>query len=153
MSLLDANDDWIEGVRRWLYPKLHPYLEKFGGYGIGIVTHNQHVCTLDMGEEELEEELVELGFTRNPMACYKSLDDGSQSEGSWALYHNERPQIIDEDMQLHVTLFGEEKVTVYAHYEDSWYASPIDHLNEENYSASEGVEKAKRVLSHLVTKQ
>lgn len=30
-SLLNSDDDWQESLRQWLYPKLHPYLEKVGG--------------------------------------------------------------------------------------------------------------------------
>ncbi len=32
---LNADDDWIEKIRKWFYPRLHPYLKKVGGYGIG----------------------------------------------------------------------------------------------------------------------
>ena len=27
-QLLNADDDWIEPLRRWLYPKIHPHLKK-----------------------------------------------------------------------------------------------------------------------------
>lgn len=81
MSLLDANDDWIEALRRWLWPKLHPLLDPFGGYAVGTAGDDQHVVTLDVGEESFEETLVELGFVRNPIACYKHKVDRDAVRG------------------------------------------------------------------------
>ena len=31
--LVDADDDWQEGLRRFWYPRLHPLLAAFDGYG------------------------------------------------------------------------------------------------------------------------
>ncbi|WP_226041160.1 hypothetical protein [Natrinema sp. DC36] len=147
MNLLNADDDWIESTRRWLYPKLHPYLKKIGGYGIGTVGENQYVMTTEISEEPLEVELVDLGFVRNPIACYKTLEDGRKSEGSWVLYHNEAPQIVAEGMQLHVTLFNDNGgMGIYAHYEHDWRADWWAHLNEKDFSPEKGVEKATEAL-------
>lgn len=80
--LLDSDDDWIENTRRRLYPRLHPVLERFGGYAVGGVGFNQYVGTFDEDEEDIEEELADAGARRNPIACLKNLPDGRVSEGS-----------------------------------------------------------------------
>lgn len=55
---LNSDDDWIEKVRKWLYPRLHPYLKNVGGYGVGGVYENQYVGTTQLSEDEFEEKLV-----------------------------------------------------------------------------------------------
>lgn len=153
---LDANDDWIETLRLTLYPKLHPYLEPFGGYAVGSVGSGQYVGTLDEGEETIEDALDDRG-RRNPIACLKSLDDGRVSEGSWVLLHGDCPGLIEAGMQVHITLFkradGEPGRELYAHYEDDWRVAPIPHLRATNFDASVGVDLATEYLdehTHLL---
>ncbi|UBF22187.1 hypothetical protein HRTV-2_gp39 [Halorubrum virus HRTV-2] len=164
--LLDSDDDWQEKTRRSLYPWLHPRLQRLGDligvpmYAMGGVGHNQYVGKLDEGEEAIEIDLVDLGFRRNPIACLKSLPDGRVSEGSWALVHEDAPEVIEPGMQLHVTMFerddGQPGREIYAHYEDDWRTSPLTHLREKNFSVLKGVEIAREYLdseSFLVLKQ
>lgn len=149
MSLVSSNDDWIEPFRRTLYPKLHPYLELVGGYGVGHVGEKQYIGKLDESEDAIEVELDDRG-RRNPIACLKSLDDGRVSEGSWVLLHGDNPALIEEGMQVHITMFqredGETGRELYAHYEDDWRSAPLDHLRENNFSASDGVTRATEYL-------
>lgn len=143
--LLDADDDWIELLRRFLYPLLHPLIDGVGGYAVGEVGHDQFVCATDLDEETLEE-AMEGEARRNPIACFKSLPDGRKSEGSWVLLHSDVPELVEEGMQLHITLFRREAGgngrEIYAHYEDDWRTRPFDHLNEVNFDEERGVELA-----------
>lgn len=141
--LLDSDDDWIETVRRRYYPRLHPYLKRVGGYGIGHVGQAQYVGTFDESEDVIEDELDDRG-RRNPIACFKSLHDGRKSEGSWAILHTDSPDLVAPGMQLHLTLFERKDSKpgreLYAHYEDDWRVSPIKHLREANFDVATGVE-------------
>lgn len=151
--LLNSNDDWIEQIRRYLYPKLHPILKKFGGFGIGKLREKQYVTTVKISEEELEKELVDIGFERNPIAAYKTryLDDG-KSGGSWRLLPNSDPEGgIEAEKQLHVTLFRsnhpEGKVDIYAHYECNWEKRPRDHLDAVDYDTEWAVDYTQRLIN------
>lgn len=148
--LLNSNDDWQESLRREWYPRLHPYLEPVGGYAVGHVGSEQYVGTLDESEDAIEDELDDRG-RRNPIACLKSLDDGRESEGSWVILHEDSPDLVEDGMQLHVTLFdredGENGREVYAHYEDDWRVSPIDHLRSSNFSSTQGVSRAEEYVN------
>ena len=150
-SILDADDDWIEGFRRWLYPKLHPYLTRVNGYGVGTVGEAQYVCTLPAGEEHVEEVLVDHGWTRNPIACYKTHADGRQSEGSWRLRGlDDRYDLLeDSSKQLHITFFDADDqgaVDVYCHQEYDWMCAPLMHLREVELEFDIGRWKAKRFI-------
>ena len=142
--LLDSDDDWQEGLRANLYPLLHPYLKPLGGYAVGETRLNQYVGRFDEDEESIEEELVDAGFRRNPIACFKSLPDGRASEGSWVLLNEDAPDHVAPGMQLHVTMFeradGQKGREVYAHYEDDWRSAPVAHLRAKNFSAAAGVD-------------
>lgn len=159
MSLVDSDDDWIESFRRTWYPRLHPHLTSFGDkigvtlYAKGRVHENQYVLTLPAGEETSEEVLSDLGFERNPIAAYKTHPDGRQSEGSWRLRHkDDQYGLVEEGMQLHITFLRnhdvDEYVDVYAHYEDDWMASPLNHLQEKNFSAQVGSEMAQELIEN-----
>lgn len=141
-SLLGSDDDWIEIFRQAVYPQLHPYLKPFGGYGVGHVGENQYLGKVNENEGAIEQELDDRG-RRNPVACLKSLTDGRVSEGSWVVLHEDAPALIEEGMQLHITLFvrsdGEPGRELYAHYEDDWRASPFAHLREKNFDVERGV--------------
>jgi hypothetical protein len=149
--LLGSDDDWIENVRLWLYPRLHPILERYGGYGIGGVGNRQYVGFFDEDEEVIEEEMEAAGGRRNPIACLKSLSDGRVSEGSWAFLAEDDPTgVIEPGMQVHITLFdredGEPGRELYAHYEDDWRTSPRSHLKETNFDIQQGVEIATELI-------
>lgn len=148
-SLLNENDDWIETFRRSTYPKLHPYLKPFGGYAVGHVGGSQYVGTFDEDEDTIEDELDDRG-RRNPIACLKSLDDDRVSEGSWVILHEDSPDLVEEGMQIHITLFkrddGKDGREMYAHYEDDWRSAPIAHLLESNFDTETGVMLARDYL-------
>jgi hypothetical protein len=148
--LLDADDDYIERFRRFLYPKLHGFLKLFGGYSVGKTGKNQYVGTLDMSDEELERVLAKLGFERNPIACYKRNEHGNGSIGSWALRSHDDPfGELEVDRQLHVTLFhpvNGSGVAVYAHDEYDWQDKPIAHLKGRDFRPEDGVEYTKELL-------
>lgn len=154
--LMDADDDWQEGLRGRLYPWLHPKLRAIGKhlgvpmYGIGGVGWTQYVGVANEPEEVIEAELADAGFRRNPIAAYKSLPDGRESEGSWVLLHEDAPDLVAEGMQLHVTLFASDTNTdhraIYAHYEDDWRTNWRGHLTETNFDAHAGVDKCIAVI-------
>jgi hypothetical protein len=151
-ATLNADDDYMEEFRGYWYPRLHPLLDKYTpAYGKASVSERQLVGTVDVTEETLEEELVDIGFVRNPLAAYKIHEDGRESEGSWVLLEeHDEYDIIDPGMQLHLTLFkSHAKVdgrAIYAHYEDDWRVSPLAHLRSENLSGAVGAQKAHRLL-------
>ena len=148
--LLDSDDDWQEGLRANLYPLLHPYLKPFGGYAVGETRPNQYVGMFDEDEESIEGGLVDLGFRRNPIACFKSLPNGRASEGSWVLLNEDAPDHVAQGMQLHVTMLeradGQKGREFYAHYEDDWRSAPVAHLRAKNFSAAAGVDIARDYL-------
>jgi hypothetical protein len=153
-TLTDSDDDYVEELRGYLYPKLHPHLVKYTpAYAIGGVGPNQYAGKVRVDEETLEEELVELGFVRNPLACYKSTGDGRQSEGSWVLIaeRDEYGVLDGEHRQLHVTLFqrrdGATGREIYAHVEDDWRDRPMAHLRGKAFSAQKGVADVQTVLN------
>lgn len=156
-SLTNSDDDWVESLRKYFYPKLHDPLSKFGDsiginlYATGIVGWNQYVGDLKADEEVIEKEIDRLGGKRNPVACLKELRDGRTSEGSWVLLHADLPDVIEPGMQLHMTLFernsgkGRE---LYAHYEDDWRSAPLAHLRAKNFDISGGVAMTKEIFDN-----
>lgn len=151
--LLDADDDWQERLRRWLYPRLHGVLSLVGAYGTGHTGYNQFVGTLAEDEEVIEDELCALGFERNPIACFKSLPDGRQSEGSWVLRSHDDPMgYLDRDRQLHVTLFacsdGSDGRELYAHEEFDWQDKPLKHLRAEEFDPQRGADYARLLVDN-----
>lgn len=139
--LIDSNDDWQEQLRRNYYPKLHKYLKPFGGYATGHVGEKQYIGKFNEDEDAIEAELDDRG-RRNPIACLKSLSDGRVSEGSWVILHEDCPDLVEEGMQIHMTLFvradGKSGREIYAHYEDDWRSAPIAHLRESNFQVEKG---------------
>lgn len=139
--LINADDDWQEQLRRKYYPKIHPHLKKVGGYSLGHVGEKQYIGKFDEDEDAIEDELDDRG-RRNPIACLKSLSDGRISEGSWVILHEDCPDLVEERMQIHMTLFqradGKSGREIYAHYEDDWRTSPIAHLREANFEVETG---------------
>ena len=151
-KILDEDDDWIESFRRRWYPKLHPYLEPLGGYAVGHVYENQYAATIPEGEELFEEVLIDRGWQRNPIACFKTHEDGRKSSGSWRLRASDDEYgLLDDDrFQLHITLFenqdAETYVDVYCHLEYDWQKAPLKHLRGKDFSAGEGQFLARRFI-------
>lgn len=138
-SFLNADDDWIEALRRAVWPKLHAPLKKYLGIGaVGTTHENQYAGLVRIEEDVLEEILVDLGFERNAPAYLKSTMDGRVSEGSWALRgEDDEYDLIRGDEQLHVTLYavrdGGEGRELYAHAELDWQDDPEGHLEETGF--------------------
>lgn len=139
LGLFDADDDWIEDLRR-LVPV------------VGDVYPEQHVRSLPKTTvEEFEKELEEAGFRRNWLAYYKRFDapvskhnlGSDKSAGSWTLKDG-----LLADYQLHITLFPhiEGGVAVYAHLEYNALKHPLKHLQEERFSPKHGRRLAREVL-------
>lgn len=145
--LLDEDDDWQEGLRRYLFPKLHPIISPYGAYAVGTAYEEQYAATIPEGEEYIEEVLVEHGWERNPIACYKTHEDGRKSEGSWRLTSdNDEYGLVGDKLQLHITLFknndAETYIDVYCHQEYDWEKAPLKHLREVDFDMQAGSEKA-----------
>jgi hypothetical protein len=158
-SLLGSDDDWIEVVRSTLFPILHPYLVKYtSSYGVGTFGEKsaslQFAGRVEVNEELLEEKLVEMGFRRNPVACYKSLHDGRQSEGSWVLLSGDEPEgfpPLAHNRQLHLTLFaspGGKGREMYAHNEIDWRKDAGGHLKAKNWKPALGGEQMRDLVDN-----
>lgn len=135
--------------REWLIPKIGlvtQLIEDVTGadYYVESTTHNnQFVGRVPMCEEEFEKELSGLGFTRNPLSSWKSLE-------SW------RKVGFDDspEMQLHVVLYDGEPMDnaavdvtyVYAHWEIAWDVHPIAHYCGKRVNGPEGVRRMKKLL-------
>lgn len=147
-SLLNADDDWQEGLRRYWYPKLHGIATLLGGYSTANVGRKQYVGYVEIDEEVLEIILVDLGFERNPIAALKIDPDGNTSDGSWVLRsHDDEYDVLERDRQLHVTLFQcNEHVKLYAHNEYDWQDQPVAHLNAEDFKPTKGRNDVRRIL-------
>lgn len=136
--------DWLEAVRHALIPDLgHLLAEVNDDWSTDLyATLQTHVHELAFlwhePEEAFERRLHELGFVRNPVAAWKSLDDGSTEQGSWAW--RGRPPATSStgewehdpwaDAQLHVIVFGEAgdgTTAAFAHWEYSWKTHPVKH--------------------------
>lgn len=155
-AILGANDDWIESFRRTYFPPLNHTLHRIGHvigvplYSTGVDGGNQYVGAMSEDEDTIEQELVEVGAVRNPLACFKHLNDGRESEGSWVILHGDRPDLIEHGRQLHITLFerkdGKPGRAIYAHYEDDWRVHPLWHLRCKHFSPKTGVAKTKKLI-------
>lgn len=151
-------EDWWEGLREWLIPKLGwitQLLEDITGdrFYVESGTHNnQFVGRVPMPEEEFEAVLHDLGFDRNPLAAWKHLesDPDNYEEASFRKVGFEDYP----DMQVHVILYdgnnmdeGEDDHTyVYAHWELRWDKDPWGHYRGHEYSGPDGVRRMKNML-------
>jgi hypothetical protein len=146
-SLTGSDDDWIECVRRYLYPRLDPYWPMstltIGSDGYVTTIDAQGLSdaspgndgpvsgTVDLDEDTLEVALEDIGFLRNPIAALKIHQDGRTSDGSWALLpENDPTGALKGHEQLHVTLFDapDGGFDLYAHVETDWRDDPLGHL-------------------------
>lgn len=149
--------DYIERWRRYYYPKLDSFLDNFGLYSVANVGHSQYAATLFIGEEAAEIELIHsLGFERNPVAAYKTHNDGRKSELSLRLTGEKAGEkyggeYVDPGYQLHLTFFEHDgkpdgAVDVYAHYEHNWEVSPFKHLRGADMQREQAAEKFRDIL-------
>lgn len=105
--------DWIERVRRAIWPKL----------GLsGYVGPKQYVGHLLIDVEEFEAVLHRAGVIRNAPAYYKRNQDGQQSVGSWVYL----PDGYFGTWQEHLTLFPDDVLAVHKEY--NWRRHPVKHL-------------------------
>ncbi|NGM67464.1 hypothetical protein G6M89_00320 [Natronolimnobius sp. AArcel1] len=139
-------EDFINAVRRSFVPQIHYLLRgTFGGYAVSHTTAEEYALTARCSEDQLEDILEKLGFSRNPIASLKVRMDGNTSEGSWVWRASPLA-----DNQLHIVLHeleDESGVDVYAHWECSWIRHPYKHYVARGYDADLGVELARRWLT------
>ncbi|MFC5970706.1 hypothetical protein ACFPYI_05105 [Halomarina salina] len=144
--------DFVNALRRHVWPSLHRLFEPFGGYAVMHTTEEEYAMTVHCSEGTLERILdEELGFSRNPLSALKVRVDGNTSEGSWVW--RESPLA---DWQLHLVLHvvddavdedrEGEAVDVYAHWEYSWLTHPLKHYATRGYDAEKGVRLAREWL-------
>lgn len=137
--------DWINGVRRKVQPTLHSLLSEIGLYASTDSGSEEYACTVYDDVDEVERQLEQMGFFRNPVAAlkYRASDHGKQySRGSWFYFAMEEP--IDTwgidlpKYQHHVTLYNHPKrkgVDLYVHKEYFWGTKPEDHYNAVDHKA------------------
>lgn len=155
---LNEDDDWWEGLRKYLYPRIHPILDSIGLYSVGHTDEVQYAGYVLEDEDTIEAELMTLGAERNPIACFKSASGDRASEGSWAIIGNEvADPFIEEDQQLHITFFdrrdGKGGREIYAHLEPDWRQDPLLHLFPHRYGAEYLEEKAADHTYRLIDQQ
>lgn len=145
-----SEQDWWEPLRRVLVPTIDKVLRMVGLRAVAHVYPAEYAATVDMGEEALEEWLEARGFTRNPLAAYKTTPDDRKESGSWR-------RTDDEGWQLHVMLFDAEnrETDVYAHREVAWTPDAftpsgirqnIAHYTGKGQSGPEGVRRFRGLL-------
>jgi len=152
-QFLDADDDYIEQLRGYLYPRIHNFLVEYTpAYGVGTINDAHYAGTIPAEEEVIEQELDEVGVVRNPVACFKKHKDGRESEGSWVLLPEYDPgdYVTGPNRQLHLTLFprrdGKTGREIYAHDEYDWRDCPFKHLRAVNWKLKTGKENARRLI-------
>lgn len=154
--------DYWEGIRGWLIPKLGGIAHFLSDvlndrYYVESATQaGEFVGRVDMGEEEFEKVLHDMGFQRNPLAAWKHLakDTDQHEEGSFRWIPPEDSD-LDQKMQLHVILYdgsarndAETGYTyVYAHWEYRWDVGPWKHYRGYRHSHEQGVEIMTRRLN------
>lgn len=144
-SLLSPDDDWIEAVRRWLYPRL----DTIWPMGSMLLDADGYVTTIHASPELVELELAHCEFVRNPVASFKIHPDGRKSVGSWVLLPPDAPDgTLEPDEQLHLTLVPTSNggVDVFAHVETDWRDDPYGHLTDGG-----SYERADDLLHSLLT--
>jgi hypothetical protein len=129
-----------ESLRQGCSRKLSFVDERFGPREI---TEEEFVKEVEEEPSEVESELRQKGFTRNPLSRVKTLG-GDSEYGSWV----KRDSPLDE-RQLHVMLFSSDRGTeIYAHEEYSsmhpFYA--YDHFNGVTQRKEKGAEMARELL-------
>lgn len=139
---------WWSPLRRYVWPRIHEVLVKFGGYSLSHVGGPQFVGAFSMSEGELESILFRMGFSRNPWAALKRrLNRQDVSEGSFVWRKSDKWYVPDwlAHYQLHVTVFERKGggFDVYAHWEMNYWRHPAKHLDGVNFSRTKGVNRAR----------
>lgn len=129
---LGKDDDWWNPMRRVIWPILDKLFEKlFGGYAAYDVVKRSRVGRYDMTADELEAELYELGYYKNPIAALKRRpwrnDVAKRSlakrEIDWfeREWMNKLVPDIFATWQVHVTIFenADGTAVAFAHREHS----------------------------------
>lgn len=137
--------DFWETVRHKLAP---PIGRLVTGISRAETTDDQFVGYVEMGEEEFEEELHEMGFERNPLAYWKYIPGVGEEQGSW--------RKNDGKWQLHVILYDGHpnephedhgpRTYVYAHWEYRWDVHPIKHIRGIDQDRTKGINEMRREL-------
>lgn len=131
---------------------IHVVLSLFGAYAVGTTLPNQYVGSYREDEDVIEKELAEVGFERNPVACFKDLPDGRESEGSWVLRAHDDPLgRLGEDRQIHVTMYELEDGRgreLYAHEEYDWQDRPWAHYRAVDFRPRRGVEHTAELIEN-----
>lgn len=127
---LGAEDDWIEGYRRNLWPLAHPLLAAAGRPLIRHKGEADYVCTVTATEDELEQALEGGDYHRNVVATLKfilvdGIDGRVWSDGSWVMRDS-----LFADRQNHCYFFVMgDKIHLFHHNEASAVSQPDDHTD------------------------
>lgn len=158
--MFNPTNSTFEKVRRAVIPKLGAlvnfYNETTGSdlYVNGYTTKDQFVGRVNMSEEEFEEVLEEMGFTRNPLAAFKTLvGTNYPEEGSFRWLGTEHEDYRN-DFQLHVVIYDGKVVPdadvgetyVYAHWEYRWDTNPVKHYKSVDFQTEKGARMMKDML-------
>lgn len=82
--VLGADDDYWPALRRLLLPLLDRLGAAGDLYAVRQQSTSEFVGTVALPEERFEEELVGMGYYRNPLAALKRSPQGQTTDGSWA---------------------------------------------------------------------
>lgn len=151
------SQDFTERIRKYIIPKIgavFQVLNDISGsalYAESKSRRTEFVGRVDMGEEEFEKVLHDMGFERNPFASLKDrLDTTEGEEGSFRkIYPDEHPE-----WQLHTVIYDGSDINnaesgecfVYSHWEYRWDTHPWKHYLAKDFSAAKGVKKMKHLL-------
>ena len=147
---------WIHKAHKFIAKQLHKPAGWFGAYTQGQVSKNSYAFSIESELEDVEQELNDRGFYRNPTAflTYRKVDHFKEvdkprknyTEGSWVNYLDG----LLSEYQLHITLYSaydDGYVDIYAHHETSWLRHPYKHLVDNDYSAEMGIEILKNMFN------
>ena len=143
---------WVLGPRSRHWEPLRRTASRFLGRwfderaGAREITYSEYAGRFEGPLTDLESLLWVRGFRRNPLSRLKTRD-GRPEDGSWALRNNPFAE-----RQLHLMLFVDDGVEVYAHEEAS-SVNPMlgpDHFDGNSMDVAAGVERARDLLP-LVT--
>lgn len=122
-SHITHRDDWINNLRRALFPKLDKILEKYGLFAVKELDKTELAVSSKFNPDAIEKVLEQsLGFTRNFASSLKVTPDGTKAKSSWALRESNFELFPDylAFRQLHITLVETDEGTdIYAHEEYS----------------------------------
>lgn len=98
---LGPEADYWELVRAGILPQLNRLARRNGlGYAAYDLSKSEYMGSIELGPEEFEHRLYEMGFRRMPLAALKTSPDGRLEAGSWAW----RPSVLSK-RQLHIIPF------------------------------------------------